>query len=189
MKKGFRDIELSEQQLETELQRTLQKKQRWVRFKTAISILLVISALMVLITALWFPIYPVTDSSMEPDLKKGQIVISCRPIEIKTGDIVVLWRDNQIRMNRIIAIQGDSIHIDGQGKLSVNGNDLPASVLMEHGLTYPYQVPEDHLAVIDMQQPDSNAPGKPFIECISQDCIVGKLIFRIWPLQDAGVIE
>ena len=121
MKKSRMDLSVSDQQLEKELKRSTTRSKSLRRFWRFFSSILVIGAALVLVSAIWLPIYQITGESMEPTLKQGQLVVALRTQQINPGDIVAMYFENQILMKRIIGISGDQIQLNEDGLISVNG--------------------------------------------------------------------
>lgn len=162
MKKSSVDITVSDQQLERELKRTVMKRKRRATCLRTVSSLIVFAAILLLISVVWFPLYPVLDSSMEPVLKEGQLVIAMRTQKLKPDDIAVFFHENQILIKRVIGIAGDRIE-----------DPLPEAA---------DQVPDGHYFT------KGDNDGTPEPGCVAEEKIVGKIIFCIWPLQYAGYI-
>ena len=193
MKRKLPDYDLSDRQLEKELQRTIRKKQRWIALRNTFLSLLVIAALCVLAGGLWFPLYRVTGKSMEPYLEEGQVVAALKTNELERGDVTVFYHDNQILIKRVIGVAGDRISVNAQGKVSVNGEFLEEkyvthTVLGLNDLTYPYQVPENCYFVMGDHREVSIDSRMSSVGCINKEMIAGKIIFRIWPIQQVGYI-
>ena len=102
MKKSRMDLSVSDQQLEKELKRSTTRNKSLRRFWRFFSSILVIGAALVLVSAIWLPIYQITGESMEPTLEQGQLVVALRTQQINPGDIVAMYFENQILMKRII---------------------------------------------------------------------------------------
>lgn len=185
MKKNLIDMVLSEQQLEKELQRTVHKKQRWSIFRNILAGLFLLSSLIMLLSAIFFPVHQVTDQLLGTDLKQGQFVATWRVENLKSGDLAVLRYDNKILMRCVIGEPADIIQKDARGNLSVNGVTLPEGylskpILQAADITYPFQVPDNSYCVLD---------GNQTLICVSEENIIGKILFRIWPLSEAGFVR
>lgn len=194
MRKSNVEISLSDRQLENELRRTALKKKRRLRIYRAFSACIVFAAVCVLVTVLWFPVYQITGQSMEPNLKQGQIVVACRVKDLEAGDVAALYYENLILIRRIIGMPGDWIQIDEQGMVSVNGEPIDEYYLQETvmgstDLTYPYLVPEDCYFVMGDNRSAAVDSRLSFMGCIEKGKFAGKIIARIWPLQEAGHVE
>jgi signal peptidase I len=150
--------------------------------------MLVLAASTVLAATLWFPVVEVTGSSMAPSLESGQVVLTLRTSEPEPGDITVFYHENQILVRRMIAGAGDWIDINDTGTVFVNGEKLEEpylqrAVLRPSDLTYPYQVPDGCIFVMGDNRAISMDSRLSEIGPVSCDRILGKILFRIWPLK------
>lgn len=110
------------------------------------------------------------------------------------GDIVVVKRDNaEPLIKRVIALEGDTIFIDEETeKVYLNGElldepYLDVSTPSLYGFTGPYTVPADSMFVMGDNRKDSHdSRDLSAIGAIHEDDIMGKAVFRIWPLPDFG---
>lgn len=190
MKKVSHNSILSDQQIEKELKRSVLKSKRRGAVVRTISMLIVLAASFVLVSYMWLPVYQVTGNSMEPLLEQGQILLACRVQSLKHGDLAAIYFENQILIKRVIGTAGDWIEIDEEGTVSVNGNTLSEdyltdTVLGQTDLTYPYQVPEGCYFVMGDNRKDSVDSRMSVIGPIAEEKIAGKILFCIWPLQQA----
>ena len=88
-------------QLKREIDRVDHHRRHRAILKRTISGLIIVAALAVLATAIWFPIYPVTDDAMAPILQEGDIVIGFRTNRLQRGDIGAFYHEDQILIRRI----------------------------------------------------------------------------------------
>ena len=89
---------------------------------------------------------------------------------------------------------GDWIDMDQAGNVSVNGQPLEEPYLEEKAygevtIDLPYQVPEDKVFVLGDHRSVSVDSRNAAIGCVSEDQIVGKIVFRVWPLGEFGTVK
>lgn len=97
-------------------------------------------------------------------------------------------------MKRVIAESGDWVDMDEKGNVYVNGKKLNEPYLSKkaHGktnITFPYQVPEDRIFVMGDNREVSIDSRNTSIGAVSDEQIVGRLVFKVWPLSEMGIIE
>ena len=181
------------EQLEAELGR---EKYRW-RFRrvlrSTVYALITVAAVAVLVATLWMPVLQISGNSMAPTLTDGEIVISLKGSEFRPGDIIAFYYDNKILIKRVIAGPGDWVDIDTDGTVFVNEQELYEPYLEEKALgdcniLLPYQVPESKIFVMGDHRSVSMDSRNTALGCVSDDQIVGRLIFRIWPLNGVRVM-
>ena len=84
--------------------------------------------------------------------------------------------------------------IDRDGNVSVNGEPLDEpyvtdKAIGECNITLPYQVPDDRIFVMGDHRETSVDSRNTAVGCISSDLVVGRILFRIWPLSGLGSIS
>ena len=114
--------------------------------------------------------------------------------KFKQGDVVAFYYNNKILLKRVIGIAGDQIDIKDDGTVYVNGYPLDEPYLSEKNLgqtdlDYPYQVPDGKIFVMGDHRATSMDSRSTSIGCISSEFIVGKVVFRVWPLNELGKIR
>ncbi len=178
--------------LESELKQENYKRRYFSVLRNTIGVLIVAAAISVLVATLWLPVLRIYGSSMTPALSDGEIVISVRTSHFEPGDIVAFDYSNKILVKRVICEAGDWIDIDEDGTVYVNGTVLEEPYLDEKALgecdiELPYQVPDRRIFVMGDHRSTSIDSRSTTIGCVSQEQIVGKIIFRIWPLTRLGL--
>ena len=181
-------------QLEEELKRDTYKKQYWKMLRSTISILIVVAAIVVLISNLLLPILRIYGSSMMPTLVNGNIVAAIRYGDYDRGDVIAFYYNNKILVKRVIGLPGEQVDIDENGNVSINGEPLEEAYLEEKALgecdiELPYQVPDGRYFVMGDHRSVSSDSRNSQVGCISEEQIIGKLFFRIWPLNEIGTLE
>ena len=162
-------------------------------FRGAVLLLVVVAAISVLVATLWMPVLQIYGSSMAPTLEAGQIVVSVKKHQWKTGEIVAFWHGNKLLIKRVIAGPGQWVDINEDGAVTVDGQVLSEPYITELSsgncdIELPHQVPESHWFLMGDNRETSVDSRSTLIGDISSEQIEGQIIFRIWPLQKAGII-
>ena len=182
------------EQIEKERAR-LRHKSRYSRtLRSTIAILVVVAAVAVLVATLWMPVLRIYGSSMAPTLEDGQIVISLKTTDFKTGDIAAFYYGNKLLIKRYIAGASDWVYIDEDGTVSVNSIELDEPYLAEKALgqtdiELPYQVPDKRYFLMGDNRESSVDSRNTAVGCASDDQIVGKVVYCIWPLDRFGPVR
>lgn len=182
------------QQLDAE-RRRLRYKRRYRRtLRSTIAILIVVAALAVLAATLWMPVLRVYGSSMAPTLQNGEILVSVKSRSFEPGDIIAFYHGNKLLIKRYIAGSSDYVNVDEDGTVSVNGTPLDEPYLTEKAfgetdIELPYQVPDQRYFVMGDNRSVSIDSRSSIVGCIAADQIVGKVVFRVWPLSAFGALN
>lgn len=182
------------EQLDME-RRRLRYKRRYNRMlRSTVAILIVVAALAVLAATLWMPVLRVYGSSMAPTLHNGEILVSVKTKDFSSGDIIAFYHGNKLLIKRYIAGSADYVNIDEDGAVSVNGTLLDEPYLAEKAygeadIEFPYQVPDQRYFVMGDNRSVSIDSRSSIVGCIAGDQIVGKVVFRVWPLSAFGPLR
>ena len=182
------------EQIEKERAR-LRHKSRYSRtLRSTIAILVVVAAVAVLVATLWMPVLRIYGSSMAPTLNDGQIVISLKTTDFKTGDIAAFYYGNKLLIKRYIAGASDWVYIDEDGTVSVNSIELDEPYIAEKAfgqtnIELPYQVPDKRYFLMGDNRESSVDSRNTAVGCASDDQIVGKVVYCIWPLDRFGPVR
>ena len=184
----------SSQQVEQELKRERYKTRYKSTLRSTVFALVTASAVAVLVATLFLPVLQIYGSSMYPTLQEGQIVVSVKADDLKAGDIVAFYYGNKVLIKRYIAGPGTWINILEDGTVYLDDELLAEPYLTaKHfgisDLEYPYQVPEDTYFLMGDEREISVDSRHSSVGCISEEDIVGKIIFRVWPMNTVGFVK
>ena len=182
------------EQLEQELKRETYRRRYNRVLRSTIYTLITVAAAAVLVATLFLPVLRIYGSSMTPTMADGDIVVSVKGGSFTRGDIIAFWFNNKILVKRVIANPGEWVDIDAEGNVSINREPLDEPYLTEKALgecdiELPYQVPDGRLFVMGDHRSTSSDSRSSAVGCVAEEQIVGKLVFRVWPLGGFGPLE
>ena len=185
---------LSSVEVEKELGRERYKNRYKRTIRSTFSVLIIAAALAVLVATLWMPVLQIYGASMVPTLQEGEIVVSIKNNNFEPGDIVAFYYGNKLLVKRYIAGPGAWVDIKEDGTIFVDGEELDEPYVVEKALgscdlEFPYQVPEEKYFLVGDQRATSVDSRHSSVGCVSEEQIVGKISFRIWPMAVFGKIE
>jgi len=178
--------------LKSELNRENNKKEYKKTFRNTIFILVVVAAFAVLVSSFFITVLKVTGDSMTPTFQTGEIVIAQNSSTFETGDVIAFYYNNKVLIKRVIGSPGDWINIDADGNVTVNGVliDEPYVDALDYGdntdITFPYQVPENRYFVLGDHRSVSIDSRSTTVGCVTQEQLIGKIIFRVYPFTSFG---
>lgn len=181
-------------QIEGELKRLRRKQNSRRIFRQTVFSLLVVAAAAVLAAMLFFPIFRVTGSSMEPTLNAKEIVVCLKSSRFESGDLVAFYYNNKVLLKRVIGTAGDTIEIDDSGNVFVNGSQLDEPYITKKSLgqcdiDFPYQVPDNRIFVMGDNRETSVDSRTTAVGCIADEYVIGKVFLRVWPLERLGSLD
>lgn len=181
-------------QVELELKRERYKTRYKRTLKSTVFALVTAAAAAVLVATLWLPVLQIFGASMTPNLQEGQIVVSVKTKKVETGDIIAFYYGNKVLVKRYIAGPGSWVDIAEDGTVTVDGTVLEEPYLTEKSfgisdLEYPYQVPEASYFLMGDQRDTSVDSRHSSVGCVTLDQVVGKIVYRVWPMEVFGKVN
>lgn len=143
----------------------------------------------------------VQGSSMEPTLSTEDNLIvdklSYRFHDPERFDIIVfpfLQEEETFYIKRIIGLPGETVQIDEEGNIYVDGEVLEESygkeVIANPGRAYePIELGEDEYFVLGDNRNHSSDGRDPSVGNIKRENIIGRAWLRIWPLTKFGFVK
>ncbi len=190
-----KELEMPElDQIQKEVDR-LKYQSRFRRvLRSTVYAMVVVAAVAVLVATIWMPVLQIYGSSMSPTLAEGDVVISLKGTQFQPGDLVAFYIGNRILVKRCIAGPGQWVDLDEDGNVYVDGELLEEPYLTEKAfgdanIELPYQVPENRFFCMGDHRATSVDSRHTEVGCVSQDQVVGKIVFRIWPLEEFGDLQ
>ncbi len=194
MKKKNREERPSVEQLEAEIKRVKYKSRYRAVMRSTIYTLITVAAIAVLVATLWLPVLRIYGSSMEPTLEDGEIIFSLKTKNFEQGDIIAFYYNNKILVKRVIAGPGEWVDISEDGTVFVNSVPIDEPYLVEKAfgdtnIELPFQVPDGRYFVMGDQRATSVDSRNTAVGCVEQEQVVGKILFRVWPLKKMGAVQ
>ena len=143
----------------------------------------------------------VIGTSMEPMLNYGDNLIveklSYRFDDPQREDIIVFpfrYAEKTYYIKRIIGLPGETIFIDEEGTIFINGEPIKEQygkeTIVDPGRAYePITLEDDEYFVMGDNRNNSSDSRDPVVGNIHRDEFVGKAWMRIWPLDRIGMIK
>ena len=190
-----KDVSLpTKRQVETERKRYKRQKAYRKALRGTVYVLTIVAAVAVLIATLVLPVLQIEGKSMEPTLQNGDIVLLTKSTDFDRGELCGFTWNNKLLIKRVIGFPGDWIEINTDGTVYVNSKAIDEPYVMdktvgECDLEFPYQVPQEQYFVMGDLRESSIDSRSTLIGCIEKDQIVGKVVFRVWPLNSIEFLK
>ena len=181
--------------IRTELKRERNRLRYRKILKSTVYTLVIVAAIAVLIATLVLPVLQISGTSMEPTLNNDDIVVLIKTKNLERGDLCGFSYSNKILIKRVIGLPGDSIVIDDEGTVYINGYALDESYYLldkslgECDIEFPFTVPEETYFLMGDKRETSIDSRSTVIGCVSKDQIIGKIFFKVWPLTEFSLVK
>lgn len=161
--------------------------------QTALSAL----ALAVLVMAFVARAFTVEGPSMMPTLQSGERLlvdkITYRLRSPHRGEVIIFRfpsNPQQYFIKRVIGVPGDKVLITG-GQVYINGAPLkePYVESSSWGVFGPYEVPAEHFFVLGDNRNNSEDSRSQRVGFVPSSMIVGRALWRYWPIARAGLLD
>lgn len=181
-------------QIESELKREKHKGKYNRTLRSTIYSLIVVAAVAVLVATVFMPVLRIYGSSMAPTIGEGEIVVSLKGADFTCGDVIGFYYGNKLLVKRVIAGPGQWVDMDEEGNVSVNGQPLDEPYITDKAygdvnIELPYQVPDGKYFVMGDHRSTSADSRNTAVGCIADEQIVGRIVFRVWPLNRFGTLN
>ena len=184
----------SVEELENELLNENYKSRYRRMLRSTIYTLITVAACAVLVATLLLPVLQIYGQPMTPSLTDGDIVVSIKGSDYSRGDVIAFYYNNKILVKRVIAFSGEWVDIDDYGNVYIDNEKLDEPYVVELAvgecnIELPYQVPEQKVFVMGDHRATSVDSRSTSVGCVDEEEIVGRIVFRIWPLSRFGKIS
>lgn len=185
--------------MDEETRRLFEKRSSRRELVEWIESLLFAFVLIVLIYTFFFRIITISGSSMENTLQHNdRVIVQGIAYEPKHGDVIVVdsFTDyGEPLVKRVIAMEGDEVDIDfSTGEVFVNGKviDEPylgSETLTQHDVRFPLTVDRGCLFVLGDNREVSLDSRSKEVGLIDERDVLGKVVFRLFPLSEMGGVK
>lgn len=135
----------------------------------------------------------VQGNSMSPTLENGQVALCLRNDAPglnapQRGEMVLLGYEGALLVKRVIALGGDTVDIDEDGAISVNGEMLTETYIAAPGgesdVVYPLTVPEGELFVMGDHRAFAVDSRSRVFGTVPAQSVAGRPVAIVWPVYD-----
>lgn len=184
----------TKEQLIRELQRQCYRRSYMRILRSTVGALVIVAATAILVAVMLLPVLQIYGTSMTETLNNGDIVVSFKGSDFKSGDVIAFYYNNKILVKRVIATSGDWIDIDEEGTVTVNWQTIEEPYVKEKAkgecnIELPYQIPDGKVFVMGDHRSTSIDSRNTAVGCVADEQVVGRIVFRIWPITGLGTVN
>lgn len=184
----------TKEQLIRELQRQRYRRSYMRILRSTVGALVIVAATAILVAVMLLPVLQIYGTSMTETLNNGDIVVSFKGSDFKSGDVIAFYYNNKILVKRVIATSGDWIDIDEEGTVTVNWQTIEEPYVKEKAkgecnIELPYQIPDGKVFVMGDHRSTSIDSRNTAVGCVADEQVVGRIVFRIWPITGLGTVN
>ena len=178
---------------ETNGRQGIRLHRRAVSLLNSISTLAAATAAVILLETLFLPVIQIFGSSMTPALYEEDFVVAVKYVKPRRGDIVAFYSDGKVLVKRVIALPGEQVALGRGGEVYIDGSPLGEPYVEEPSygvcsISFPYRVPEGGLFVLGDHRGISLDSRSTQVGSVGEGQLIGRVVFRIWPLGRIGPV-
>lgn len=131
---------------------------------------------------------------MEPTLNDDELVVCMKTRHIEPGDVVAFYYGDKILIKRVIATAGQYVDIQEDGTVLVDGVALDEPYIEEKSrgecnIQLPCQVGDGRLFVMGDDRKASIDSRTTSVGTVSEEKVLGRVLYKIFPLSDMGKVK
>lgn len=182
------------EQIRQELRRIETRSRFGSILRNTTAVLLSVAAVAVLVATFLLPVLRVYGNAMRPTVGENEIVVALKTKKPQRGDVVAFYYNNRILVRRIIAMPGEIVSVDEFGNIEVNNKRINEPYRQQKSaggtdVEYPLRVPDDGWFVMGDNRIDSVDSRHSVIGCVTQEQMIGKLVFCVWPFDSIRMFK
>ena len=175
--------------LTAELNRTRYRKKFAATMRHTLVSLVVIVLAALAASYFFLSAMRIHSNAMSPSFSSGDIVVALKNTDYAPGDVIAYYYNDKLLVKRVIAGEGDTVEVRDNGDVLVNGAKLDESYVQTRAkgqcdVEMPYTVPTGRVFVMGDQREVSLDSRSSAMGCIAEEQIVGRVMLRVWPLDE-----
>lgn len=176
------------EQLTAELQRTRYRRRFAATMRHTMLTLVLIVLVALAVSYFFLSAMRIHSDAMSPTFSSGDLVVALKHADYVPGDIIAYYFNDKLLVKRVIAQEGDTVLVEDDGDVLVNGAKLEepyaSSALGQCDIEMPYTVPNGRVFVLGDERETSLDSRSTAMGCVAQEQVVGRVILRVWPLEN-----